>query len=475
MKMNVKMMAAAMAVLGAVSCSKSDMYDPVQVEENKKVQEEAKIEQAKSDYEANFVEKYGEVDPNQSWDFSTGTPTISLPSSSAKAGTRAGGYERKNSDEVYSDDKDVYYEFPAATINKMKEVFVEGRDNRNLGTAFAMHAPANAIYIMPMYMGQSAGNFELWMHVEGIAEDIKVWSKWQDLEVKPKADSDWKNVKDHNSGSNCVGVAAIRSKYYKFSGLPENAVMHFYLKITETASGYNEKNQILTSISGYMRDFKFGNDGFPTGLKGIDENITKPEAMIIGVEDATTSKSDHDYNDVVFMIYGEPYVPQTFKVEEFETTYSKRYMIEDLGSTDDFDFNDIVVDVQETFTQKKTTDEQGLETWSDPVLKGQKAILRHRGGILPFELTIGNTKLEKMDGVLSDDPNTEFNNVTGWNRNSNNISIKVYQSADSQTANQVNFPQTGAIPMIIATDTNVAWSAERVAFNWKEFMPTPAE
>lgn len=473
MKMNIKMMAAAMAVLGAVSCSKSDVFDPGQAEEIKKAQEEAKIEQSKTDYEANFVEKYGEVDPNQSWDFSTGTPTISLPSSSAKAGTRAGGYERTNSGDVYSADEDIYYEFPAATINKMKEVFVEGRDNRNLGTSFAMTAPKNAFYIMPMYMGQSAGNFELWMHVEGIAEDIKVWSKWQDLEVKPNANSDWKNVKDHNSGSNCVGVAAIRSKYYKFSGLPENAVMHFYLKITETASGYNEKNQILTSISGYMRDFKFGNEGFPTGLKGIGENITNPEAMIIGVEDATTSKSDHDYNDVVFMVYGEPYVPQTFKVEEFETTYSKRYMIEDLGSTDDFDFNDIVVDVQETFTQKITTDQQGIETISDPVLKGQKAILRHRGGILPFELTIGNTNLGKMDGVLSDDPNTEFTTVTGWNRNSNNISIKVYQSADSQTATQVNFPQTGATPMIIATDTNVAWSAERVAFNWKELMGIP--
>lgn len=461
MKIKFMTLAMSVAMLGITSCSKTDVYDEKQQEANKAAEEQVKQEKVVDEYEKNFVDTYGEIDPNQSWDFSTGTPTISLPSSSAKAGTRAGGYERKNSTD--------YYEFSAATINKMKEVFVEGRDNRDLGTSFAMHAPANAIYIMPMYMGTSGGNFELWMHVEGIAEDIKVWSKWQDLQVKPTAGSDWKDVKVHNSSNNCVGVAAIRSKYYKFSGLPENAVMHFYLKITQAAGGYNETNQILTSISGYMRDFKFGNDGFPTGLKGIDENITKPEAMIIGVEDATTSKSDHDYNDVVFMIYGEPYVPQTFKVEEFETTYSKRYMIEDLGSTDDFDFNDIVVDVQETFTQKKTTDEQGLETWSDPVLKGQKAFLRHRGGILPFELTIGSTKLEKMDGVLSDDPNTEFN-VTGWDRNSNNISIKVYQSADSKTATDVNFPQDGAIPMIIATDTNVAWSAERVEFNWKEFM-----
>lgn len=471
MKMNIKMMAAAMAVLGAISCSKSDVFDPGQAEEIKKAQEEAKIEQSKTDYEANFVEKYGEVDPNQSWDFSTGTPTISLPSSSAKAGTRAGGYTRTNSTD--------YYEFLPATITKMKSVFKEGRDNRNLGTSFAMHAPANAIYIMPMYMGTSGGNFELWMHVEGIAEDIKVWSKWQDMQVKGAAtywtpNPEWQDVKKFDSSNNCTNATAIRSKYYKFSGLPENAVMHFYLKITEAAGGFNEENQVLTSISGYMRDFKFGNDGFPTGLKGIGENITKPEAMIIGVEDATTSQSDHDYNDVVFMVYGEPYVPQTFKVEEFETTYSKRYMIEDLGSTDDFDFNDIVVDVQETFTQKITTDQQGIETISDPVLKGQKAFLRHRGGILPFELTIGNKNLGKMDGVLSDDPNTEFE-VAGWDRNNNNISIKVYQGNDSQTATQVNFPKEGAIPMIIATDTNVAWSAERVEFNWKEFMPTPAE
>ena len=49
MKMNIKMMAAAMAVLGAVSCSKSDMYDPAQVEENKKAQEEANM--ANNNYE----------------------------------------------------------------------------------------------------------------------------------------------------------------------------------------------------------------------------------------------------------------------------------------------------------------------------------------------------------------------------------------------------------------------------------------
>ena len=459
MKMNVKMMAAAMAVLGAVSCSKSDVFDPGQAEEIKKAQEEAKIEQSKTDYEANFVEKYGEVDPNQSWDFSTGTPTISLPSSSAKAGTRAGGYER-------TDSKD-FYEFPDATITKMKSVFVEGRKtNKDMGTAFGMTVPENAFTIVPMYMGTSGGNFDLYMHVDGIGE-ILVWSKWQGMQVKGSSNGSWIDVKTFDSKNNCTNATAIRSMYYtfSFSGLPAGTKMWFYLKITATASGYNEKGDVLSSVNDFMREYKFKSDELPTNLPGV----TNPEVMIIGCEDANTSKSDTDYNDVVFMIYGEPYVPSTFEVTEFEETYSKRYMIEDLGSTDDFDFNDIVVDVQETFKKTKTKDAQGKVTWSDPVLQGQKAFLRHRGGILPFELTIGSTKLEKMDGVLSDDPNTEFT-VTGWNRNSNNISIKVYQGNDSQTATEVNFSKTGAIPMIIATDTNVAWSAERVEFNWKELM-----
>jgi len=465
MKMNVKMMAAAMAVLGAVSCSKSDMYDPGQAEEIKKAQEEAKIEQSKTDYEANFVEKYGEVDPNQSWDFSTGTPTFSIPGSSAKAGTRAGGYTRTNSTD--------YYTFPDETITKMKSVFKEGNsENKKNGTAFAMTVPANAFTIMPMYMGTSAGNFDLYMHVDGIAKDILVWSKWENMQVKGKKNGqsvDWTDVKTFDSSANCTNATAIRSKYYTFSGLPAGATMYFYLQITATASGYNQKGDVMSSVNDYMREYKFKSNELPSNLPGV----TNPEVMIIGCEDAKTN-SDDDYNDVVFMIYGEPYVPSTFEVKEFETTYSKRYMIEDLGSTDDFDFNDIVVDVQETFKQVKTTDAQGKVTWSDPELLGQKAFLRHRGGILPFELTIGNKNLGKMDGVLSDDPNTEFT-VTGWNRDANNISIKVYQGTDSQTATEVNFSQPGAIPMIIATDTNVAWSAERVAFNWKELMEIQEE
>ena len=462
MKYTLKSIVTALVVLIFAACSSTDLSDPASAEEYRKAQEMAKIEQKKHDYETNFVKKYGKVDPNQSWDFSSGMPSYSLPSSARNAQTRAGGYERTNSTD--------YYEFPGATITKMKEVFGEGKDNRKMGTAFGMKVPENAFTIMPMYMGQSGGNFELWMHVDGIAEDIKVWSKWQDMQVKGRKDGkdvNWTDVKTFDSSANCSNATAIRSKYYTFSGLPANANMYFYLKITAAANGYNQMGEMLSSINDYMREYKFGANELPTNLPGV----TNPEVMIIGCEDAFTENSDYDFNDVVFMIYGDPYVPTTFEVTEVEKTYSKRYMIEDLGATDDFDFNDIVVDVFETYTQEKKTSSQGHVTWGPETLKGQKAILRHLGGVLPFELTIGNTTLDKMgsEATFQTSPDTEFE-VTGWDRTANNISIKVYQNQTTQTAVNVNFPQAGAIPMIIATDTNVKWAVEREAFDWESYM-----
>lgn len=459
-----KSVVTALSVLLFASCSHTDLHDPDAADEAKKAQEEALIQQKKQEYEANFVKKFGAVDPNQSWDFSSGMPTYSLPAgyslpADASRGVTRADYQRTNSEE--------YYEFPAATINKMHEVFVEKRNNQDLGTNFVMTVPGNDFTIVPMYMGTSIGAFQLWMHVDGIGE-IKVWDKWENMQVKAKTNSNWINVYNYNSTNNCTGVAAIRSKYYTFSGLPEGAVMHFYLKITQEASQYNHLGEELGSLNNYMRSYKFDKAQLPKDLP----NVTNPEMMIIGCEDASTKNSDWDYNDVVFMIYGEPYVPNTFAVDDIESTYSKRYMIEDLGATDDFDFNDVVVDVYETYTQKKTTSSSGTITWDPIELKEQKAIVRHLGGVLPFDLTIGKTTLPTMGSkeTFQTSPNEEFE-IEGWDRAVNNIGIKVYQSAGSQTAVQVNFPQTGAVPMIIATDTDVEWAVERVEFNWKPYMP----
>ena len=87
-------------------------------------------------------------------------------------------------------------------------------------------------------------------------------------------------------------------------------------------------------------------------------------------------------------------------------------------------------------------------------------------------LFIGNTTHPQMGSkeTFQTDRNVEYP-IVGWDRETNNISVTVSQSAGSQTALQVNFPQKGAVPMIIATDTDVEWAAERIAFPWKSYMP----
>ena len=159
------------------------------------------------------------------------------------------------------------------------------------------------------------------------------------------------------------------------------------------------------------------------------------------------------------------YVDLIYMVTERSKTASKRYMVEEPGSTNDFDFNDIVFDVIQ--------DEDGNQT----------AIIRAMGGTLDFTLTIGNTTWQKsVDGsALGYVTNTMYNTtspkwnsalaqfkVTGWNPNSNNISVTMVTKESKDAIMTIPFPKTGETPMIIAVKPFVDWQPERTSLpeNW---------
>lgn len=466
----------SVAMLGITSCSKTDVYDENQQKANKAAEEQVKQEKVVDEYEKNFVDTYGEIDPDQSWDFSTGDEYFSLPSS-ARAATRGDLEDR------YLTKSQVYYEIEDATLSKMNEVFKEGRNNYSTGKKFAMTVPENDFTIMPIFMGTSGGDFKLCMHVDGVGE-IDVWNKWEGIQVKGKNKSgktvtDWTDVYTFDNDHNCLNATAIQSKYITFHGLPAGATMYFYLKITSAASGYNTKGQSLGSINDYMREYQFGdNDLTPSNLPGVD----KPEIKIIGCEDASSDRmTDKDYNDVVFMLYGEPYVPESFDVEDLEKTVKKRYFVEDLGTSDDTDFNDIVVDVVSTYTYKKTTSDTGIVTFSEETIKSRKAEIRALGGTLDFELNIGGTTWKKSanfdPSVMYNTKEPDYTEVLhtidlplDYDPASNNISVTVYQKDSDKESAKVNFPANGTVPMIIAANAYEKWSVEREAFKWKLFM-----
>ena len=488
--------AIVMAMLGISSCSEVNLYDETKVAERDAAIAAAEAEAAVNDYKTNFVNTYGEVDPDQSWDFSSNDEYFVIPS--AVAGTRAAMAGTRADEATYTMTKSQnYYEVQQSTLNKMNEVFKEGNDNRSLGKPFAMTVPTNDFTIMPIFMGQSGGDFDLYMHVDGIGE-ILVWRKWEDMQAKFKGKNGWQDLyteKTVNTGSwffpnyvtvresttggkNTVDATAIQSKYFTFHGLPAGANMYFYLKITQEASGYNTKGQALGSVNNYMREYKFGeNDLTPTNLPGVED----PEVKIIGCEDASTNKGDNDFNDVVFLLYGDPYVPQSFEVTDLTKVVKKRYMIEDLGESDDTDFNDIVVDVVSTYSFKQTTSTSGITTYSDEKLESRKAEIRALGGTLDVLLNIGGKtwkKSDKFDATkMINTTEPDYNKVLDsfdlpltFDPATNDVSVTVYQKNSNNVSAQVNFPPNGAIPMIIALDATADWATERTPFDFGKYV-----
>ena len=182
------------------------------------------------------------------------------------------------------------------------------------------------------------------------------------------------------------------------------------------------------------------------------------------------------------MMYGKPAPPVTH-VDVEEVSAGKRYLIEDLGATNDFDFNDVVVDVTEVYQNQifYNIGANGVKTFDHKEeIEGsrkQKAIIRAMGGTRDFTLTIGNTswtKSEKFEktqmlntgwgGTVIEENKVlaEFE-VTGWKPSENNISISVERQGNSSGFYTIQFPKKGKVPMIVATDIDPLkpWQIEK--------------
>lgn len=166
-----------------------------------------------------------------------------------------------------------------------------------------------------------------------------------------------------------------------------------------------------------------------------------------------------DYSDIICQ-----YQVFEYRQKEDPKVYAKRYMVEDLGSIGDFDFNDIVFDVIQ------------LADGS------QKCYVRALGGIYNITITVGNTTWSKngseitlgdetvtaeegvmynTDPIHSDWVLAEFP-VTGWDPTGNDVSVSVYtrgQNGEFYT-NTIEFPKDGDVPMMVAVSTSKVWMLE---------------
>ena len=468
MKTNVKTVMMALVATTMVACSNNqDVFDGGAIEKT-----------AKQSYAENFAKKYPNVDMNQNWDFSSKQSDYRIASGN-KAHTRAGeGGITTGS----------WYEVDNNTLAWMHEQLVEGQDNRKLGNPFYMTVPGNDFTIIPIYQGQAGAMWNLHVVVDGV--DYLVWEKSNseiqkgDIQIKDGDSDEWHNLhgggqswETWNSLYNTDGsdkwladgsqnlVTAVRSIPYTFHDFPVGAEMYFYLDVTVSGSGdwdgkYHEINNVgahESSLKGQMLALQ----NVPRPANIADDN----EVMIIGCEDADLKDSDWDCNDVVFLVYGKT-VPKPIMIEEgdeIEEVKTVRYMIEDLGSTDDFDFNDIVVDVTEIRTISPTYTNGVVTAWNEKG-KRQEAVIRHLGGTLPFVLKIGNKEYAAGgQDTFQTSPDLKLDDVTGWTglNGVHNISVQVQQKDNQGVYNNVVFPRAGEAPMIIAVDPSQNWMPER--------------
>lgn len=418
---------AACAGMSITSCNaEKDFFDPSISESNKK-----------AIYAENFKAKFGAFSADQSWDFTKRAKSLSKT-------TRSVSYDVSDD---YINVEDGLFEFLRTTLPA-------GQYHRNLGTPFIMTVPYNSFDIIPVYQGVASFTWDLHLMVGD--EDIKFWSKGQNFRVS----NDGQNYIDLNSGS-AGWWKYVKTKSFSFSNLEVGAPMYFVLSGPNSVS--SSLNGGMIALSNYPRPDFLEDD---------------QEIMAICIEDCGTG-GDGDMDELVFLIVGHPEVPKPIDIttKTLTETISKRYMMEDLGDTDDFDFNDVVVDVTQScqVTYEITNGKITNTTRSTPT---QKAYVRAMGGTLDFSINIGetswtksgegfnfkemiNTKEPDYDKVLA-----EFD-VYGWDPDSNNVAITVKQKAGEKNGNEIStfntisFPAKGEVPLIIATDLSEDWNIER--------------
>ena len=491
MNLNFKTLVGALAVLSIASCSKNDVFDAQQAAANE-------IAQKKSTFENNFVAKYGQVAPTQSWDFSTNQQRLGTRGYSEVKTQLVNGLEFNPTYDLV----EMYGEYYLANrkfgnnqaiYDNVIAQLPNNKKYENVKKA-TLVAPSNSFTIYPISV-QGQWTHDLYVKV-GNADPVKVYSKtWTDdsrayvngevlaAELKP--------VYRTETYEEEVWVGGRRGHWETVEKTRE-VLDHYEYEATSTVSmpGLHIEAPVGTPIEIYLGNVKSGmyssqktvgtstgNVVYVDGKGAVPAGIDIREDAIIkyvGIEDVLTG-GDRDYNDVVLAIVGNPDVPKEIIIEndkyDVTTSLTKRYMMEDLGSTDDFDFNDVVVDVTETTVAHHTVVIENGEKTSDNVVeeKSQKAVVRHLGGILPFQLTIGETTLPEMgsEATWKTNPDTEYE-VKGWIPAQNNVKVTVKATAGQMYTNE--FPTTGKFPMMFACDPSVKWYDEKSKFDFeKEF------
>lgn len=165
-----------------------------------------------------------------------------------------------------------------------------------------------------------------------------------------------------------------------------------------------------------------------------------------------------------------------------------RYIMEDLGEDDDFDFNDVVFDILydrvELVYYYEGDATEPYKTDRNP--QSNVGIVRAAGGTLDFSILIGDKTVWSKSDVktisTTDMINTQLGynpnyvlgqfDATGYNASKNNISVNVETKGENvEGMLNIPFPEAGHAPKIVAVPAGTTWMTERTKVPVEWFTP----
>lgn len=383
-----------------VSCADKEVFDQGAVEK-------AKVLETEKQYKEDFVKHFGEVAPDQNWDFSQ----VNYLTEEQSAQTRAAGR----------------YQAPSWNEFGLLGSFVD------------------ALLFETYYPNVTTDEAE----VKSLIANMPV-VEWP---------YDYAQIKLHpfyaqgktNKNFHYLGV-----KYKSRLGLDKYNGFCFHAKRNEWTS-IIKNFDLFTEMN--MNSYATVNTTNMDGVEGFEWFVaTSDSPLLVFVKNTQTLKTckmfyvngnayvaldcdgDNDYSDLICWVE--------------DCSPSKRYMVEDLGAQGDFDFNDIVFDVVKKASggyecivramggTLEFTIEVGNTTWSK---EGAKYDTK----------TMYNT----MEGDYDLTKEYARFDVAGWVPEANNVKVYVKGNEGEFV---LPFPKTGEVPFMVATSIGKAWSKERV-------------
>lgn len=424
------------------------------------------------EYQRNFEAAFGKISPTQHWDFSQ----VDVSASKTKA-AEPPLYDFLNADGSYW--------VSSEQIAAVKQ-YVQFRDR--VDHSFALQIRENDSFcLIPVYYlkcATSGYSWDLQVVVDGeiIVKPVgraTGWPMTYDM-VGLSADKACPN-----SGFKCFPIV----KYENLS--QEDKLMYFNLYITGVESDtywkYAPNNTQQSSLDYQMRIVDM-----PVPAEISDDYKTLFIACeTAGFERECPLNNGLRYQSFVFMMVGpRDRFPKVVEVADadglpfvIKSEKSKRYMIEDLGSTSDFDFNDIVVDIVQREEAKVEITRTVKKDYTKTAValslaqRTTQATISHLCGTLPLQVRVGD---HLFDQIV--DPTTR---AEGWNPDikasladydfmTNDIGVTIWRNgiaSDGKGAWNVDFPVDGQVPFIMAVPLDTPITEEGVMFtDWLKFV-----